>query len=130
VEAVGVVGNCVGTYFAMHISAYDIVKCAFSTHPSHREVVTLFFPDEDEEDLYPPIVENGAVQYFGPSLEEGDNYRPGGLAEEMLGDLLTIVEYPCHHGYFSRGYALDDPFGDGCADQAYGDLLAFLAQNL
>ena len=50
--------------------------------------VVAFYLDETEEDLYPPVVANGAPQYFGPSLEEGDNYRPGGLAEEMLGDLV------------------------------------------
>lgn len=76
-----------GSYIVLHASAYPLVRCGFSTHPSHAEVVA-YYDDEAEEDLYPPVVENGAPQYFGPSLEEGDNYRPGGLAEEMLGDLV------------------------------------------
>ncbi len=41
-KEVGVVGNCVGSYFAMHASADPLVKCAFSTHPAHKEVVAFY----------------------------------------------------------------------------------------
>ena len=63
----------------LYITTFALYVLHFST-----------FQDETEEDLYPPVVENGALQYFGPSIEEGENYRPGGLAEQMLGDLVII----------------------------------------
>ncbi len=64
----------------LYITTFDLYVSHFST--------TVYIQDETEEDLYPPVVENGALQYFGPSIEEGENYRPGGLAEQMLGDLV------------------------------------------
>lgn len=84
-EMVGMVGNCWGSYLALHTSASEgnLVKAAFSTHPSHVYFLE-FFPDESVEDIYAAVNVNGVSQYFGNTPEEGPEYRPGGQADQLL----------------------------------------------
>ena len=98
---VGVVGQGIGSYMALHASREYFVKAAFCPYPSHPEVV-LSYSDETEQDLYSPGLNNGLdVVYFGNTPQEGDSTRPAGMADIMLDNVRTLITTIIHVFIFS-----------------------------
>ena len=83
---------------------FDVISAGVSMHPSHPIFMGTAGDDEAEvlgliksPQLF--LVEGGAV----------DSVKTGGLSENVLGDKLTVVEFPdMTHGWTVRGN-LEEP---------------------
>jgi len=124
-EHFGAIGTCWGSYPTVHFSTLPDFKAGVSMHPSHSPIMTTL--GEDEEQLYQKIT---AKQLFMPSRTDSPNVKPGGMAENILGDKLHIIEFnEMNHGWTVRGN-LSDPTIDRDVHSAIAEALDFFNENL
>jgi len=103
-SSIGMIGTCWGSYPVVRLSMLDTISAGVSMHPSHPTLLAT--AGEDEEEVLELIK---APQLFLVEGDAGDSVKTGGLSEEVLGDNLTVVEFPdMTHGWTVRG-DLDDP---------------------
>ena len=103
-SSIGLIGTCWGSYPVVRLSMLDTISAGVSMHPSH--VKMLADAGEDEAQVLGLIkspqlflVEGGSS--FPPVA---DSIKPGGLSEKVLGEKLTLVEFPeMAHGWTTRG---------------------------
>jgi dienelactone hydrolase len=121
----GAIGTCWGTYPTVRLSSLPEFKAAVSMHPSHSPVMKLL--EEDEKEIYQQMK---SPQLFMPSGSDDANVKLGGLAEEVLGDNLTIVEFnDMQHGWTTRGN-LTDPTIDRDVHKAIKLAVEFFNKHL
>jgi len=124
-ETYGAIGTCWGTYPTIRLSTLPEFKAGVSMHPSHSPVMNIL--GENEEEIYKQIK---APQLFMPSGSDSANVKLGGLAEKVLGDKLTIVEFnDMQHGWTSRGN-MTDPKIDRDVHKAIKLAVDFFNQHL
>ena len=102
--SIGLIGNCWGSYPVVLLSRFNNIKCGISMHPSHSGLIIL--AGQSESEVLSQVV---APQLF--MIEGGvtDNYKAGGLADEILGDEITFEEFnDMKHGW-TVGGDLSDP---------------------
>lgn len=96
----GAIGTCWGSYMVVRQSAYPELKAGVSMHPSHTPIANNIL-GEVEKELLEAIK---CPQLFMPAGNDPINVKAGGVGEEVLGDKLTIVEFPdMVHGWTTRG---------------------------
>jgi len=122
---IGLIGTCWGSYPVMQLSQFSNIAAGISMHPSHPSSAPMV--GESEEDYYNRIV---APQLF---LTEGgvpESIQPGGLAQQILGEKLTIIEFPdMAHGWTTGG-DLSDPLVMRDYRKAQREVLAFFGEHL
>jgi len=124
-QTYGAIGTCWGTYPTIRLSTLPEFKAGVSMHPSHSPVMTIL--EENEEEIYKQIT---APQLFMPSGSDSPNVKLGGLAENVLGDKLTIVEFnEMQHGWTSRGN-ISDPLTDRDVHKALQLAVEFFNKHL
>jgi len=96
----GSVGTCWGSYNVIRQSGCcRDVKCGVSMHPSHSKMMEIL--EEKEERI---LKEVKCPQLYLSAGNDHPNSLPGGLAEQVLKDKLTIVPFPdMKHGWTIRG---------------------------
>ena len=100
----GSIGTCWGSYMVLRESSYDEIKVGVSMHPSHTDLSKLV--GEKEKDLLEAVK---CPQLFMPSGSDAVETKPGGLAEQVLGDKLEIIEFnDMVHGWTTRGDMEDE----------------------
>lgn len=100
----GCIGTCWGSYMVLRESAYDEMKVGVSMHPSHTPISGLV--GEEEKDLLQAVK---CPQLFMPAGGDAVETKPGGLAQQVLGDKLEIIEFnDMLHGWTTRGDMGDD----------------------
>jgi len=103
-SSIGVIGTCWGSFPVVHLSMFDTISAGVSMHPSHPALMPT--AGEDEAEVLGLIQ---APQLFLVEGEAVDSVKTGGLSEEVLGDKLTVVEFPdMTHGWTVRGN-LEEP---------------------
>ena len=91
-------------YFIFFKKSLSQFKIGVSWHPSHSPISGLV--GEEERALLAPVK---CPQLFMPGQGDHDNTRPGGLAQQLLGDKLTITEFSdMQHGWTIRGGGKDE----------------------
>jgi len=123
--SIGVIGTCWGSYPVMQLSQFSEVAAGISMHPSHQSLSSMV--GENETEYYEKIQ---AHQLF---LTEGgvqESIQPGGSAQQILGDKLTIIEFPdMSHGWTTGGN-LSDPLVMRDYRKAQNDVLDFFSTHL
>lgn len=100
----GAIGTCWGSYMVVRQGAHPDFNAGVSMHPSHSPISGLI--GEEEKNLLTTIRCN---QLFMPAGNDHPNAKPSGLAAEVLGDKLEIMEFPdMVHGWTTRGDVSDD----------------------
>merc|ERR1711892_649924 len=103
-SSIGMVGTCWGSYPVVRLSMLDTISAGISMHPSHP---TALASAGDDEKAVLELIK--APQLFLVEGDAGDSVKTGGLSEQVLGDKLTVVEFPdMSHGW-TVGGDLDDP---------------------
>jgi len=124
-ETFGAIGTCWGSYPVVRLSTLPEFSAGVSMHPSHSPIMKQL--GEDEESIYEEIV---APQLLMPSKSDDGNVKLGGLAEDILGANVTIVEFnDMSHGWTSRGN-LSDPIIDRDVHKAISLAVDFFNQHL
>lgn len=105
----GTIGTCWGSYVVVRLGSCPYAergfKCGVSMHPSHPPIAAIL--NEIEEDLLTDIV---VPQLLMPAGGDAESCKTGGLAEKVLGDKLSIVEFPeMQHGWTTRGDVAANP---------------------
>jgi len=100
-----VIGTCWGTYMVLRFSSYPAVKAGISMHPSHPNM--LLAQGVNVTDFLRENVQ--CPQLYLVAGDDPDSVKTGGEEQRILGDKLTIVEFPdMSHGWTTRG-DLTDP---------------------
>merc|ERR1711892_620733 len=122
---IGLIGTCWGSYPVMQLSQFSNIAAGISMHPSHPSLAPMV--GETEESYYSQIL---APQLF---LNEGgvqESIQPGGLAQQILGEKLTIIEFPdMDHGWTTGGN-LADPLVMRDYRKAQREVLDFFGLHL
>lgn len=121
----GSVGTCWGSFLVIKLSAFPDFKAGVSMHPSHPKMMELL--DDSEEEAYKQVQ---CKQLFMSAGNDHENLFPGGLAETVLGEKLTIEEFPdMVHGWSMRA-DLSEPKNRRDVDRAVNLYLEFFKNNL
>jgi len=124
-KSFGSLGTCWGSYMVMRLSSYDQFAAGASWHPSHSPIGGLL--GEDEKQLLSSIK---CPQLFMPAGGDAESCKKGGLAEQVLGDKLTITEFPdMQHGWTVRG-DMSDPAISRDVNKVVMETLDFFAKHL
>merc|ERR1711892_515716 len=94
-SSIGLIGTCWGSFPVVRLSMLDTISAGVSMHPSH--VKMLADAGEDEAQVLGLIKSPQLflVEGQGSSfLPVPDSIKPGGLSEKVLGEKLTLVEFP------------------------------------
>jgi len=109
----------------MRMSSLPVFAAGVSMHPSHSEISMLLRLNETE--LYKEVK---VPQLIMPAGNDSPNVMPKGLAEEILGNKLTIIEFPeMIHGWTIRG-DMSEPEIERDAKLAIYEALRFFNENL
>lgn len=123
--SIGLIGTCWGSYPVVRISMFDNIDAGISMHPSHDKLLAA--AEEDEKEVLEKIE---APQLFLVEGGVAETFQPGGLSEEILGDKLTLVEFPdMTHGWTVRGN-LEDPNVARDVQKAKEEVLNFFEKHL
>jgi len=121
----GTIGTCWGSYPVVRLSTLPDFKAGVSMHPSHSPIMAKL--DENESDI---LKEVKSPQLMMPSKTDSANVKTGGLAEQILGDNVTIIEFPeMSHGWTTRG-KLSDPAIHRDVHLAISEALNFFNKHL
>jgi len=93
------VGTCWGSYPVLRFSSLNDFKAGISIHPSHTKISEALGVDEKS------ILEQvRCPQLFMPAGNDTEQVKAGGLASQVLGGKLQIIEFPdMAHGFLTRG---------------------------
>ena len=129
--SIGLIGTCWGSYPVVFLSRFNNIKCGISMHPSHPGLIELL--DQHESEVLSQIV---APQLF---MSEGISFLPtglppslyaGGLADQILGDKITIEKFDdMMHGW-TVGGDLSNPNVAKGVEKAKKLALEFFAKHL
>jgi len=129
--SIGLIGTCWGSYPVVFLSRFNNIKCGISMHPSHPGLIAL--SGQDESEVLSKIV---APQLF---MSEGISFLPtglppslyaGGLADQILGDKITIEKFDdMMHGW-TVGGDLSNPNVAKGVEKAKKLALEFFAKHL
>ena len=107
---IGLIGTCWGSYPVVFLSRFENIKCGISMHPSHPGLIDTL--GQSETEVLSQIVAPQLFMTEGISFIPGgvpDSVKPGGLAEQILGDKLEIEMFDdMMHGW-TVGGDLSDP---------------------
>jgi len=124
-EVFGSIGTCWGSYPVVRMSAMDEFKCGVSMHPSHTPLIPML--KEDESEILKAIK---CPQMFMPAGNDAETCKPGGLAEQILKENLSIVEFPdMVHGWTTKG-EFDKPNVERDVTKAVSEALGFFKKHL
>lgn len=99
VTSFGTIGTCWGTYVTVKLSTLPEFSAGVSMHPSHSPMMLLLA--ENEEEVLRSIQ---SPQLMMSAKTDSPNVKPGGLAEQVLGERVTLLEFPeMDHGWTTRG---------------------------
>lgn len=125
VDSFAAVGQCWGSYPVVKMSAENLIKCGISMHPSHGMLGQIL--GEKEEDMIKSIT---CPNLFFPCGNDPDSLKKGGLSEQILGQKLTIIEFPNRqHGFTSRGDFADSGMKEDL-EKAITESIQFLGKHL
>merc|ERR1711892_813 len=129
--SIGLIGTCWGSYPVVFLSRFNNIKCGISMHPSHPGLIAQ--SGQDESEVLSQIV---APQLF---MSEGISFLPtglppslyaGGLADQILGDKITIEKFDdMMHGW-TVGGDLSNPNVAKGVEKAKKLALEFFAKHL
>lgn len=95
----GTIGTCWGTYVTVKLSTLPAFSAGVSMHPSHSPIMALL--GEDEEATLRDIT---GPQVMMSARTDSPNVKPGGLAEKVLGERVSLIEFnEMEHGWTTRG---------------------------
>jgi len=101
----GAIGTCWGTYMVLKLGGLPDVFAGVSWHPSHAPIAKNML-GEDLKELFASIT---APQLFMPAGGDAPEDMADGLAKEVMGDKLKVVEcLDMKHGWTTRG-DISDP---------------------
>jgi len=125
VSSFGSIGTCWGTYVTVKTATLPEFKAGVSMHPSHSPIMGLL--GENEEEVLKSIK---SPQLMMPARTDSPNVRTGGLAQEVLGERVTILEFPeMDHGWTVRGN-LTIPAVQRDVNKAMTEAIAFFNKHL
>jgi len=105
-SSIGLIGTCWGSYPVVRLSMFDDISAGVSMHPSHDKLLAAA---GDDEAAVLSLVKSPQLfliegKTFSKNFGIGETFRPGGLTERILGEKLTLVEFPdMSHGWTVRG---------------------------
>lgn len=118
------IGTCWGSYVTLKLSGLGEMAAGVSWHPSH--VVVSNLTGENVSTLFENIK---CPQLFMPAGADAPEDRLGGLASQILGSKLEIVEFnEMLHGWTVRGN-MTDPAISRDVHKAVEETLAFLKKH-
>jgi len=124
-KTLGTFGFCWGSVPVIDFSSFDDIKCGVSFHPSHPPIFGM--TGVNEEDALKAVK---APQLLLPAGGDADSVKKGGLAEKVLGDKCTIMEFPeMTHGWSVRGDC-NLPEGERDVKLAFQTAVDFLNKHL
>jgi len=98
-SSIGLIGTCWGSYPVVRLSMLGTVNAGVSMHPSHDRLLET--AGEDQEEVLGLVK---SPQLFLLEGDAGDSLKAGGVSGKVLGDKLTVVEFPdMEHGWTTRG---------------------------
>jgi len=124
-SSIGLIGTCWGSYPVVRLSTLNTVSAGVSMHPSHPNLMRT--AGEDEKQVLGGIK---SQQLFLLEGDAGDSLKAGGVSGKVLGDKLTVVEFPdMEHGWTVRG-DLENPVIARDVQKAKELVLDFLGKYL
>jgi len=124
-SSIGLIGTCWGTYPVVRLSSLGTVSAGVSMHPSHANLMKT--AGEDQEQILGLIK---SQQLFLLEGDAADSLKEEGLSGKVLGDKLTVVEFPdMEHGWTVRG-DLENPVIARDVQKAKELVLEFLEKYL
>merc|ERR1711915_151736 len=107
--SIGLIGTCWGSYPVVLLSRFSDIRCGISMHPSHDKLLPL--SGQNETEVLSKIVAPQLFMIEGSYIGVGvrDSVKPGGIADQILGDKIVIEEFPdMAHGW-TVGGNMNDP---------------------
>jgi len=124
-ETFGTLGTCWGSYPVIRMSSLPDIAAGVSIHPSHSNLAMTLGLNETEI-----LQEIKAPQLFMPAGNDSPNVKPNGLADQILGEKLKIIEFPeMIHGWSIRG-DMSDPLVARDTKLAIYEALKFFDEHL
>ena len=124
-SSIGLIGTCWGSYPVVHLSMLGTITAGVSMHPSHDRIMET--AGENQEEVLGLIK---SPQLFLLEGDAGDSLKARGVSGRVLGDKLSVVEFPdMEHGWTVRG-DLDNPVIARDVLRAKELVVEFLAKNI
>ena len=128
---IGLIGTCWGSYPVVFLSRFDNIKAGISMHPSHPGLISSVGQSESEvlsQIVAPQLFMTEGISYIPGGVP--DSVKPGGLAEQILGDKIQIEMFnDMLHGW-TVGGDLSDPNVAKEVERAKTLALEFFAKYL